>query len=102
MLGLSTLSARLCSICNFVQYIHLYTYTFVHLYTRALHSCAVLHSWSVFVRAPNPKCQYSEAWGGVYAIFAMGSLCQTFVHLGNYFPVIIVFFSLDIDTFAEF
>ena len=102
MFDFSTLSARLCSICNFVQYIHLYTYTFVHLYTRALHSCAVLHSWSVIVRAPNPKCQRSEAWGGVYAILAMGSLCQTFVHLGNYFPVIIVFFFLGIDTFAEF
>lgn len=102
MLGLSTRSASLCSICNFVQYIHLCNYTLVHLYTRALHSCAVLHSWSVFVRAPDPKCQHSEARGGVYAILGVGSLCQTFVHLGNYFPVIIVFFSLDIDTFSEF
>lgn len=102
MLGLSTRSARLCSICNFVQYIHLYTYTLVHLYTRALHSCAVLHSWSVFVRAPNPKCQHSEAWGGVYAILAMGSLCQTFVHIRYYSPAVIVFFYRSIDTFAEF
>ena len=102
MLNLSTRSVHSCSICNFVQYIHLYTYTFVHLYTRALHSCAVLHSWSVFVRAPTPSASTPRPRGGVYAILAMGSLCQTFVHLGNYFPGIIVFFSLGIDTFAEF
>ena len=97
MLSLSTLSARLCSICNFVQYIHLYTYTFVHLYTRALHSCAVLHSWSVFVRAPNPKCQRSDARGGGLCDIRDGKLMPDFRSLGKLF-----LFFLDIDTCAEF
>lgn len=94
--------------CSFVQYMQFCAvYTLVHLYICTLvHSCTTLLCSSTLLVSVR-SCTKSQVpalrgLGGVYAMIAMGSLCQTFVHLGNYFPVIIVFFSLDIDTFAEF
>lgn len=103
-----------CSSVQYMQFCAVYTllyYTLVHLYTRALHSCAILHSCSVLVRSPNTKCECSETWGGVYAILAMGSLCQTFVHIRyysartfvrtRYYSPAVIFFSIGMLTLSR-